>query len=66
MPRSVQASTSPLASGEVKSSESWFWTETISAMPSASSSCSTVQLERPIQRTLPSSWSSLNAPTVSA
>ena len=66
MSRCVQASTSPLASGDVKPSESWFWTETISATPSASSSCSTLQLERPIQRTLPSSWSSLNAPTVSA
>ena len=66
IPRSLHASTSPLASGDVKPSESWFWTETISATPSASSSWSTVQLERPIQRTLPSSWSSLNAPTVSA
>ena len=66
IPRSLQKSTSPLISGDVKSSDSWFWTETISATSSASSSWSRLQLERPIQRTLPSSWSSLNAPTVSA
>ena len=47
----------------MKPSDSWFWTETISATSSASSSWSRLQLERPIQRTLPSSWSSLNAPT---
>ena len=35
-------------------------------MPSASSSWSTVALEMPTQRTLPSSWSSLNVPIDSA
>jgi hypothetical protein len=55
-----------LVSGEVYSSDSWFCTETMSAMPSASSIWSASALEMPIQRTLPSSWSSFSAPIASA
>jgi hypothetical protein len=66
MPRSVHASTSPLAIGDVWRSESWFCTDTTSTIVSASSSCATLAFEMPTQRTLPSSWSSLNAPIDSA
>jgi hypothetical protein len=50
----------------VNSSESWFCTATISTIERATSICSMFAFESPTQRTLPSSWSSLNAPIVSA
>ena len=55
MPCSSQTATSPLASGEVNSSESSFWRAAISAIARASSIWCRLALERPIQRIFPSS-----------
>ena len=54
---------SPFASGDVQPSESWFWTDTTSTTSIASSVCSTLAFEMPIQRTFPSSCNSFSAPT---
>ena len=66
IPWRSHSSTSPLSIGEPYSSESWFCTETRSTIERVSSICSVFALEIPIQRTLPSSWSSLSAPIDSA
>ena len=68
--RSHVGSTSSSASRSM--SEYSFWTETKRAVPrsraavSAASICSAEKFEAPIQRTLPSSTSSLSAPSVSS
>ena len=45
---------------------SWFCTLVTPTIERASSSCSTLALEIPTQRTLPASWSSFSAPIDSA
>ena len=66
IPCCAAAATSPFCTGDVKSGASWFCTLATPTIERASSSCSTLALEMPTQRTLPSSWSSFSAPIDSA
>ena len=65
MPRSAQGATSPFAIGAVAQRELVLHGRDLDD-PEASSICSTDAFETPTQRTLPSSRSSLSAPTDSA